>query len=100
MVDYLSVDPALGDWQDIAALAGEVDLMFDAVVNHVSAQSHYLQQYLAGNPDYKDFFIDVDPKTDTSQVTRPRTTPLLTPFEAANGRRNTCGRRLVLTKWI
>lgn len=84
VVDYLSVDPALGDWHDIAALAGEVDLMFDAVVNHVSAQSHYLQQYLAGNPDYADFFIDVNPNTDTSQVVRPRTTPLLTPFAAKN----------------
>ncbi len=85
VVDYLSVDPALGDWDDVAALADDVDLMFDAVVNHVSASSHYLEQYLAGNPDYQDFFIDVDPKTDTSQVTRPRTTPLLTPFEASDG---------------
>lgn len=85
VVDYLTVDPDLGDWDDVAALADEVDLMFDAVVNHVSAQSHYLEQYLANNPDYTDFFIDVDPKTDTSQVTRPRTTPLLTLFETSDG---------------
>lgn len=85
VVNYLTVDPDLGDWQDVAALASEVDLMFDAVVNHVSAKSHYLEQYLAGNPDYADFFIDVDPSADTSQVTRPRTTPLLTPFAASDG---------------
>jgi sucrose phosphorylase len=35
-----------------------------------------------------DFFITLDPAADLSGVTRPRTTPLLTPFETARGRRH------------
>jgi len=75
----------LGDWGDIAALAGHVDICFDLVLNHCSQSSRYFQGFLLGDPRYRDFFIAVDPDTDTSSVLRPRTLPLLHEFDTAEG---------------
>ncbi|GAB4576007.1 MAG: alpha-amylase family glycosyl hydrolase [Anaerolineae bacterium] len=85
VIDYLEVDPKLGTWEDIHRLHGDFKLMFDAVINHISTQSEWFQRYLAGDPYYQDFFIAVDPETDLSEVVRPRTHPLLTPFQMASG---------------
>lgn len=41
--DHTVVDPRLGDWNDIAALAAEVDLMADVIVNHMSKDSPQFQ---------------------------------------------------------
>ena len=81
VIDYTKVDPALGNWPDVALLYQNFRLMFDAVINHISAHSDWFQGFLAGDPKYADYFITVDPSTDLSRVTRPRTLPLLTPFE-------------------
>lgn len=86
VVDYHRVDPQCGDWRDIARLNQHARLMFDFVCNHISAQSEWFADYLAQKPGYEDFFIDVDPRTDLSAVTRPRALPLLTPFTMQNGR--------------
>lgn len=85
VVDYLAVDPALGAWEDVAALRGRYRLMFDAVVNHISASSRWFQEFLAGVAGAEARFHIVDPATDLHGVTRPRTTPLLTPFETPGG---------------
>ncbi len=85
VIDYLAVDPASGDWDDIADLGGSVDLMFDLVLNHCSQHSRMFQGYLAGESEFADFFIDQDPTVDLSQVVRPRSLPLLTPFETDGG---------------
>ena len=85
VVDYLRVDEAVGDWSDVAALAGRYRLMFDAVINHVSASSAAFQGFLHGDERYQDHFITLDPDTDVSSVVRPRTTPLLTPFQTSRG---------------
>jgi sucrose phosphorylase len=83
--DYLEVRPDLGSWEDIEALHGEFQLMFDFVLNHVSTESAWFQGFLRGEPAYRDFFITLDPATDLSTVVRPRTSPLLTRFETASG---------------
>jgi glucosylglycerate phosphorylase len=88
VVDYLAVDPALGSWEDITALGARYRLMFDAVVNHISASSQWFQDFLAGVPGAAERFHIVDPATDLSSVTRPRTTPLLTPFATPQGTRH------------
>lgn len=85
VVDYLRVDPAVGTWADVAALRERVELMFDAVVNHVSAHSDWFRGFLAGDERYREWFITVPDGTDVSQVVRPRTLPLLTPFDTARG---------------
>src|SRR5215472_5109090 len=87
VVDYRAVDPALGTWDDVAALGRHFDLMFDAVFNHVSAESEWFQGFLLDDPRYRDWFITVEGDPDLSQVVRPRALPLLTEFETAAGRR-------------
>ena len=72
VIDYKSVDTDLGAWQDVKALAGGYRLMFDAVINHVSESSEWFQRYLAGDPRFRNFFIDADPTADYSTVVRPR----------------------------
>jgi glucosylglycerate phosphorylase len=85
VIDYLEVNPELGEWKDIHSLAEEFDIMFDAVINHISSQSDWFKQYKSGNPAYKDFFIEADPAEDYSTITRPRALPLLTKVETASG---------------
>jgi sucrose phosphorylase len=87
VVDYTMIDPALGTWEDVEAIARRYRLMLDAVVNHISASSAWFQAFLRGEPGAEARFITVDPATDLSLVTRPRTHPLLTRFETAAGPR-------------
>ncbi len=88
IIDYRKVDPALGSWPDVDKLGGQVSLMFDLVLNHVSSQSDWFQAYLAGEVPYGQYFIEADPEADLSAVTRPRSLPLLTPVETAWGTRH------------
>ncbi len=85
VIDYRVVNPDLGNWDDIAALGHDFGLMFDAVFNHISAQSAWFQGFLRDEPPYTEYFITVDPATDLSAVVRPRALPLLTPVQTANG---------------
>jgi glycosidase len=87
VVDYRAVDPALGDWPDVARLGREFRLMFDAVINHVSAASAWFRGFVAGDPRYRDYFIVAEGDPDLSQVVRPRALPLLTTFDTAGGPR-------------
>ncbi|MGB2688985.1 MAG: sugar phosphorylase [Desulfobacterales bacterium] len=80
VIDFFAVNPELGDWKDIQRLGSEFQLMFDLVLNHVSAKSTWFQNYLKEKTDYKEFAIEVDPSIDLSMVTRPRSLPLLTRF--------------------
>ena len=85
--DFYRIDPELGDWEDILTIGADFDLMFDYVINHFSSQNAWLSSYLAGETGYKDFAIAVDPGEDLSRVTRPRSLPLLTPFERSDGQK-------------
>ncbi len=88
VVDYYQVDPNLGSWDDIVALKQDCNLMFDAVINHISSQSDWFQDFLRWELPYRDYFICADPETDLSGVVRPRTQPLLTSVETAEGTRH------------
>ena len=86
VTDYHAVNPQLGSWQDIIRFqTNGVKTMFDAVINHISAQSDWFQGFLRNDPKYGNYFITVDPKADLSMVTRPRELPLITPFNTASG---------------
>lgn len=92
VVSFEEVDPKLGSWDEIGELESSFKLMFDGVFNHVSSKSYWFQQYLAGDPEVRDFFIGFDSLDDVDpgmlrQVLRPRTTPLLHPFHAIDGMR-------------
>lgn len=85
VIDYYAVNPAFGSWEDIARIGSRFDLMFDAVINHISASSVWFQKFLSGDPHYRDFFIAVEGNPDLSRVIRPRTLPLLTSFQTKDG---------------
>lgn len=85
VVDYKAVNSELGTWDDIAALSIHFDLMFDAVINHISAKSSWFQAFLQDQEPCTDYFTVVDPYVDLSAVFRPRALPLLTPFETPSG---------------
>jgi sucrose phosphorylase len=38
-VDHLTVDPRLGTWDDVRAIAADLDVVADVIVNHVSTES-------------------------------------------------------------
>ncbi len=88
VVDYAIVDPALGDWSYVTAIGRSFRLMFDAVINHISAESGWFKAFLAGDPHYRRFFHAIDPGEDLSAVFRPRALPLLTEVQTVSGPRH------------
>ena len=85
--DFFAINPELGSWEDVKAIGNDFELMFDYVVNHFSSRSQWFANYLADKPGYEDFAINVDPATDLSMVTRPRSLPLLSEYEKQNGQK-------------
>lgn len=87
VIDYWAVDPALGTWADVAEIGHDFRLMFDAVINHISAQSDWFQGFLRGEPPFSDYFVVPEPGADVTAVFRPRALPLLTDVQTAAGPR-------------
>ncbi|MFQ5400266.1 MAG: sugar phosphorylase [Anaerolineae bacterium] len=85
VVDYKAVNPELGSWADVSAIGRRFRLMFDAVINHISAKSVWFRGFLRDEAQYRNYFLVVEPGTDLSQVFRPRALPLLTPVTTAAG---------------
>ncbi|WP_422139284.1 sugar phosphorylase [Endozoicomonas sp. ALC020] len=85
VIDYLSVNEQLGSWQDIEAIASDYQLMSDLVINHVSRESLWFADFVSGHQPGRDYFIEEDPETDLSEVTRPRNSPLLVPIHTRRG---------------
>ena len=85
VIDYRQVDPAIGTWENISALADDFHLMFDAVINHISKESSWFEAFKRGEEPYIDYFITVDPNLDLSSIFRPRALPLLSPVETSRG---------------
>lgn len=58
-MDYTKVDEAFGDWSDIEALSQDYYLMFDFMINHISAKSPYFLDFLEKKDEsaYADLFI-------------------------------------------
>ena len=88
VIDFYGVDPALGDWVDVQALAGEFALMADLVVNHVSRESLWFIDFVGDREPGRDYFITLEADTDVSAVVRPRNTPLLVPIHTYRGLRH------------
>lgn len=88
VIDYLAVDPSLGDWADVSALGGRFELMFDLVINHVSQRHVWFRQFLADEAPGRDFILCASPDDDLTSVVRPRSHPLLTPVRTAAGERH------------
>lgn len=58
-MEYDQVDPKFGDWEDIRRLSEKYYLMCDFMINHISAQSRYYQDFLKNHEAsaWKDMFI-------------------------------------------
>lgn len=58
-IDHTQVDHRLGDWTDIKRLGEKLELTADIIVNHMSAQSPFFQDYLmkGDTSEYKDLFL-------------------------------------------
>ncbi|MGM0632115.1 MAG: sugar phosphorylase [Pseudomonadota bacterium] len=85
VTDYTRVNPEIGSWRDIEAIAGDYRLMADLVINHCSASHPWFLNFLAGRHPGRDYFFTIDPDTDLSLVVRPRTSELLLTADTVDG---------------
>lgn len=85
VIDYTRVDPEMGTWNDVKNLCENFDLMADLVINHISQHSQWFKQFLNNEAPGNKYFHVVDPETDLSMVTRPRSLPLLTKYSTTTG---------------
>lgn len=95
-IDHTQVDARLGQWADVAALAGTVEVMADVIVNHMSTKSPQFQDWSArgGQSPYEGLFLTMDsvfPDGATEQqlleVYRPRPGMPFTAVTLGDGRR-------------
>lgn len=104
-VDHGTVDPRLGSWDDVRALAAAgIDVTADLIVNHVSSLSAEFTDWLARGADspWDGMFLTFDTvfpsgadETDITAFHRPRVGLPFTPYQRADGTR-----RLVWTTFL
>jgi len=88
VVDYREVCADYGTWEDVCKLGEEFELMFDLVLNHCSSKSPWFKEYVSGVEPGLNYVMEGDPETDLSMVVRPRSSPLLTPYQTRKGKRH------------
>jgi sucrose phosphorylase len=59
---YFEIDPAFGSWEDVQQIGARFDLLVDLMVNHVSRQSTYFQDFKkrGRRSEFADLFITLD----------------------------------------
>lgn len=59
---YFEIEPAFGSWADIHRIGAQMDVMLDLMVNHISRQSIYFQDFQkkGRQSPYADLFITLD----------------------------------------
>lgn len=88
VMNYVQVNEALGSWDDIQAIAQDVKLMADLVINHCSIRSRWFENFLQGKEPGVSYFKTASLEDDLSNVVRPRTSPLLNSVQTALGKRH------------
>ncbi len=95
-IDHTRVDPRLGDWQDILAMAQEIDVMGDVIVNHMSVDSPQFQDWSAqgSQSPFAGLFLTFErvfptgaSQADLLALYRPRPGLPFTATTLANGQR-------------
>lgn len=103
-VDHAAVDPRLGSWDDVRAIAAERDVTVDLIVNHVSSESAEFVDWLALGEEsphdgmfltFDTVFPDGASEADITAFYRPRPGLPFTAYRMADGRR-----RLVWTTFM
>ncbi len=85
VLDYSSVNQALGDWNDINDIATNYRLMADLVLNHCSSRSAWFDNFKQGIDPGRGYFFTKGPSFDVSRVVRPRTSDLTMPVVTWEG---------------
>ena len=85
VIDHREVNPELGTWDDVADLRADHALALDFVANHLSTSSPWFHGWLARDPRYAGYFLEPGGDFDTSQVVRPRTSPLTHEYVRPDG---------------
>ncbi|MCG7865749.1 MAG: sugar phosphorylase [Candidatus Thiodiazotropha taylori] len=83
--DFRSVNPELGDWQDIRELGENFSLLFDLVLNHMSREHLWFVNFVHDEEPGRDYVVQVSPDENLSMVVRPRSTPLLSRVRTPRG---------------
>jgi sucrose phosphorylase len=67
---YDEVDPAFGTWEDVEMIGRDFDLTYDFMVNHISRQSVYFQDYIDKGPEsaYADMFLSFNKLSPTGEI--------------------------------
>jgi sucrose phosphorylase len=95
-IDHTRVDPRLGDWADVKALTGSLDVMADVIVNHMSTESPpFLDWSARGDASpYAGLFLTMGSvfpqgasEADLLAIYRPRPGVPFTVTQLANGQR-------------
>jgi sucrose phosphorylase len=95
-IDHTMVDPRLGDWKDVCALADHVDVMADVIVNHISSRSEPFQDFLSLGEESPNtgMFLTFDrvfphgaSERDLLAIYRPRPGLPFSPVTLADGTR-------------
>ncbi|MFZ7126229.1 MAG: sucrose phosphorylase [Desulfobacterales bacterium] len=94
-ITYDEVDPAFGTWEDIGMIGRDFDLIIDFMVNHISRQSVFFQDYLekGSQSEYADMFLTFDKLSpdgeisdeDLAKVYTRKPRPPYTVIERADG---------------
>ena len=75
-IRYDFVDPEFGDWNDLAGLSEKYFLMFDFMINHLSSQSSYFQDFIDKKDKstyagmfirYQDFWPNGEPTPENTE---------------------------------
>ena len=93
-IDHTRVDARLGDWADVQALACDVDVMADVIVNHMSSNSPQFKDFLqhGSASKYDGLFLTLEAvfpdgasEAGLDAVYRPRPGSPITRVTLANG---------------
>jgi sucrose phosphorylase len=92
--DHTAVDPRLGTWDDVAAMARTYDVMVDVIVNHVSARARPFLDWLAKGKEsefdgmfltFGGAFPDGATEEQLARLYRPRPGLPFTPYVRRDG---------------
>lgn len=95
-VDHTRVDPRLGTWEDVTALADSHDVVVDVIVNHVSSDSEAFRDVLEHGDasehaamflTHASVFPDGATEAELTEIYRPRPGLPFTPYTAGGRRR-------------
>lgn len=92
---YDDVDPGFGTWRDVEEIAHDFDLMIDFMVNHISRQSLFFQDYVVkgASSEFADMFLSFNklspdgeiPEEEMAKVYTRKPRPPYTVIQRADG---------------